>query len=56
LADELRKAFGVEAVLVEGTHGIFDVFVDERLVFSKHQEQRFPDPGEVVGRVGRAAS
>jgi selT/selW/selH-like putative selenoprotein len=56
LADELRKAFGVESELVEGNHGIFDVYVDERLVFSKHREQRFPDPGEIVTRVRQPAS
>jgi selT/selW/selH-like putative selenoprotein len=56
LADELRNVFGVESELVEGTHGIFDVYVDDRLVFSKHREQRFPDPGEVVTRVRQSAS
>jgi selT/selW/selH-like putative selenoprotein len=56
LADELRSAFGVESELVEGTHGIFDVYVDDRLVFSKHREQRFPDPGEVVTLVRRSPS
>jgi selT/selW/selH-like putative selenoprotein len=48
LADELRQAFGVEAELTDGTRGIFDVYADGRLVFSKHEQQRFPDPGEVV--------
>jgi selT/selW/selH-like putative selenoprotein len=54
LADELRKAFGVESQLIEGTRGIFDVHVDGTLVFSKHAEQRFPDPGEVVKRIQAA--
>ena len=48
MADELRKALGVEAELVEGSSGIFDVHVDGRLFFSKHKEQRFPEAGEVV--------
>jgi selT/selW/selH-like putative selenoprotein len=56
LADELRGAFGIESDLVEGTRGIFDVYVDNRLVFSKHREQRFPDPGEVVKLVRQAGS
>jgi selenoprotein W-related protein len=56
LADELRNAFGIDSDLVEGTRGIFDVYVDDRLVFSKHQEQRFPDPGEVVKLVRQPAS
>jgi selT/selW/selH-like putative selenoprotein len=53
LAEELRDAFGVESELEEGTRGIFDVYVDDRRVFSKHEEQRFPEPGEVVRRVNR---
>ncbi len=31
-----------------GSGGIFDVEVDQDLVFSKHDLGRFPDPGEVV--------
>jgi hypothetical protein len=27
------------------------VYVDGKLLFSKYEEQRFPEPGEVVGRV-----
>jgi selT/selW/selH-like putative selenoprotein len=56
LADELRSAFGADSELVEGTQGIFDVYVDDRLVFSKHREQRFPNPGEVVRLVRQPAS
>ena len=51
VADELREAFGVEATLVGGSNGIFDVIVDGKLVFSKRETGRFPDPGEIVGRL-----
>lgn len=30
-----------------GRGGIFDVTVGDRLVYSKHETGRFPDPGEV---------
>jgi selT/selW/selH-like putative selenoprotein len=33
---------------VRGGGGIFDVTVDGKVVFSKHEEGRFPDDGEVV--------
>ena len=49
LADELGEAFNVEATLIPGSNGIFDVVVDEELVFSKFEAGRFPDPGEIVG-------
>jgi len=51
LADELRKAFGVEAKLIPGSGGIFDVIVDGKLVFSKFEVRRFPEPGEVTGKL-----
>jgi len=28
---------------------VFDVHVDGTRVFSKHEQHRFPDPGEIVG-------
>jgi len=36
---------------VKGSGGVFDVAVDGRLVFSKHEVGRFPDPGEVVAAI-----
>ena len=51
LADELRKSMGVEAKLVPGGNGIFDVIVDDKLVFSKFKAGRFPEPGEVVSKL-----
>jgi selenoprotein W-related protein len=53
LADELRQGFSVEAKLIPGTGGIFDVIVDGELVFSKAETGRFPNPGEVSGRLNR---
>ncbi len=37
------------ARLVKGSGGVFDVKVDGRLVYSKFETERFPEPGEVVG-------
>jgi len=48
VAAELKQAFGVQAKLVEGSGGVFDVTVDGQLVYSKHDTGRFPDDGEVV--------
>ena len=51
LAEELRNAVGVEANIIAGRHGIFDVIVDDRLIFSKAQTGRFPEPGEIAGKL-----
>ncbi|NOZ94257.1 MAG: hypothetical protein GXP47_05895 [Acidobacteria bacterium] len=51
MAAEIQRELGVTPRLVKGKGGVFDVVVDGRLVFSKHQLHRFPDPGEVVRRI-----
>jgi len=47
LAASLKREFGVDAELIRGTGGVFDVRVDGQLVFSKHDLGRFPEDGEV---------
>jgi selenoprotein W-related protein len=56
LAASLKREFGVEAELIRGTNGVFDVVVDDQLIFSKHDSGRFPDDGEVEARIRRLAS
>jgi len=51
LAAELRDSFDVEATLVGGGNGIFDVHVDGTLVYSKFETGRFPEVGEVAEKV-----
>ena len=51
MAEELKKEFKVEAKLVPGTGGVFDVVVDGKVVFSKFEVGRFPGPGEVTGKI-----
>ena len=43
----MKRDFKVTAEVIEGSHGIFDVTVDGKLVFSKDKIGRFPNPGEV---------
>jgi selenoprotein W-related protein len=37
-----------ELVLVTGSKGVFDVEVDDRMLFSKHAAGRHAEPGEVL--------
>jgi selenoprotein W-related protein len=48
----IKEARGVEAELVGGDNGIFDVVVDGELIYSKHQTGRFPDPDEILAKLG----
>lgn len=47
MAEELKDNVGVEAELIKGGGGVFDVKVDGDLVYSKFDTGRFPDDGEV---------
>jgi len=51
LAEELLKEFDIEAKLVAGSKGIFDVVVDGKTVFSKSEVHRFPNPSEVIKKI-----
>ena len=48
----IQEARGVEAELVPGGGGVFDVVVDGKLIYSKHQTGRFPDPEEILAKLG----
>ena len=34
-----------------GDHGIFDIFIDDEIVFSKEKEGRWPENSEIVDRL-----
>ena len=48
LGATLAQALGIEAQLIKGGAGVFDVAADGTLVFSKHATGRFPDEREIV--------
>lgn len=37
--------------LVGGDKGIYDVYVDDALVFSRHKEGRFPETEEILSKM-----
>jgi predicted Rdx family selenoprotein len=49
------NAVGHVAEMSEGEKSQFDVIADGETVFSKQREGRFPDPAEVIGRLGSAS-
>jgi selT/selW/selH-like putative selenoprotein len=48
LATELKESFEVEAELLSGERGDFEVVVNGENVFSKRIMSRFPEPGELT--------
>ena len=39
---------GVSVELIKGSNGVFDVEIDGKLVYSKRNTGRFPNPGELT--------
>jgi selenoprotein W-related protein len=52
LADRLKVTPGVDAELIEGSGGVFDVVADGVNIFSKHDTGRFPDEQEIIDKLG----
>lgn len=50
-AEIKEKDPDAEVVLKPGSGGVFEVTVDGKNVFSKESAGRFPEPGEVLGKV-----
>jgi predicted Rdx family selenoprotein len=44
---------GFEAQAIEGAKSQYDVMADGRLVFSKQQQGRFPEPDEILTALAR---
>ena len=51
MAAEIKRQRGVDATLVRGGGGEFEVTVDGKLVFSKKQERRFPEAEEILSQI-----
>lgn len=49
LEDELKfKYDDIDVNLIEGSGGIFDVYFNDDLIFSKKLLNRFPNKGEII--------
>ena len=49
MSDEVLKLGDHQVNLVAGNGGVFEVTVDGRIIFSKADSNRFPEPGEIAG-------
>ncbi len=53
LAAKISEELGIEALLIKGVAGVFDVIADGTVVFSKLEEQRFPQDTEIIEALKR---
>ena len=47
LRESIERQFGVKAELIKGMGGVFEVSVNDNLLYSKKELGRFPDKNEV---------
>jgi selT/selW/selH-like putative selenoprotein len=48
LGDILKKNFDLDIELVAGSNGIFDVSLDGKMIYSKSEQRRFPQPADII--------
>jgi selT/selW/selH-like putative selenoprotein len=48
LAEEIEKALNLAVELEPGKLHSFDVLVDGKVIFSKSEEGRFPEPEQII--------
>ena len=53
LRAELTREFGVVSNLIESGGGVYEIVVNNNLIFSKKQLNRFPNAGEIVELIKR---
>jgi selT/selW/selH-like putative selenoprotein len=51
LADAIKKKFDVDAEMIQGGGGIFDVKLEGELIYSKKKTGRFPTDQEVLDAI-----
>lgn len=48
----IKKEFDVDVTLTEGVGGIYEVALNERVIFSNLKEGRFPEDQEIFQKIG----
>jgi selT/selW/selH-like putative selenoprotein len=56
LQNAIKGKYGIEARLIEGSGGAFEVRLDGTLVFSKLKQFRFPEEDEIFAAIDRVQS
>ena len=51
MAAEVKKSKGIDATLIKGSGGQFEVMLDGQLIFSKKALGRFPETSEILEMV-----
>ena len=47
MRESIERQFGIKAELIKGMGGVFEISVNDNLLFSKKELNRFPNENEV---------
>ena len=47
----IKERYGITASLREGVGGIFEVFIDKKVVYSNQETYRFPENEEIFEKI-----
>ncbi len=50
----IKDRYGITAELLEGAGGIFEVYIDDRTVYSNQTTYRFPENEEIFAQIDAA--
>jgi selT/selW/selH-like putative selenoprotein len=50
----IKEKYGITASLREGVGGIFEVFIDSKVVYSNEETYRFPENHEIFEKIEAA--
>lgn len=53
MQQSIRKSTGLDSQVIKGSGGVFDVRLDDDLVYSHFQTGRFPQGEEIVAEIRR---
>jgi len=55
LEADIKSQLGFDVEKIQGAGGVFDVHADGKLIFSKHDHDRFPEHSEVLDALSQLA-
>ena len=56
MAEAIKGKFDVDAKMIEGSGGVFDVRVDGKQIWDKGEVGRFPEHHEILNKITSASS
>ena len=53
LAEKIKDEIGIDAQLIPGSGGIYDIVVDSNTIYSKSKTKRFPDNDDIIKLINK---